>query len=264
MSSTSKPQSRDPELVDVESATETTTPAPSAVKGDNANIRHPLALGGLAGILAGVTYIVGFCLFGAILRDIFEEDKLGSVESVELLKENEAVFYTANFLVYIFNGLLQVVFACVLYQYLSKENANMPQRQIYIQIAAVIGCIWGALVVAAGMIGNGGAKVAVNLYDTDPQRAATLWLTVDAIYTDGIGGGNEILGAVWVAMVSFLSWGCGVAFPKPLNVVGVVAGLAGLVTVVPGMDEATAFFGILMIVWYILAGAWLLRGLKQT
>ncbi|CAB9500120.1 expressed unknown protein [Seminavis robusta] len=259
----SKTEPKDVEEVDIEVATAT-----DATDGTTTNpavkIRHALALGGISSILAGVTYIVGFVIFGVALRDMFEEDKLSAVESVSFLKNNEEVFYTANFLVYILNGFLQVILSCVMYTYLLSEHKQNGRQEIYFQVTSVIGIIWGALVIAAGMIGNGGGHVAVNLYETDPVRAATVWMTIDAVYTNGIGGGNEILGAVWVLMVSFSSFGCGRGFPKPVNILGLIAGIAGVITIVPGMDEATSVFGVVMTVWYILAGMWLLRAFKKT
>lgn len=228
--------------------------------------RHALKLGGLSGIFAGLSYIAGFVLFGVSLKDLFDGDKLSATERVVFLKDNKVVFYVANLLVYVLNGFLQIILTYAINQYLTSAtkagSTQGPGRDYhYGNLAAVFGSIWGALVIAAGMIANGGAHVATKLYEDDAQMSATLWATIDAVYSDGIGGGNEIVGAVWVLMVSAISsCSCGRAsFPKPINVLGVIAALAGIATLVPGLDEATSIFGICMLVWYILAGTWLLR-----
>ena len=225
-----------------------------------------LVLGGIAGILAGITYIVGFLLFGLELKDLFdgENKTLGAVEAIQFLADHRAIFYLANGLVYILNGFLQIIVACAVYEYLQDSAPNRGYSHVRAAVAA-IGCVWGALIVAAGMIGNGGAHVAIQLLENGHfDRAATVWTTVDAVYTDGIGGGNEIVGAIWISWTSVLSFrdGC---FHKPINLLGVVAGIAGAVTVVPGLwDEATAVFGILMIVWYVLAGLTLISVKTST
>ena len=230
------------------------------------SIGHALKLGGVAGIFAGLSYIAGFVLFGVSLKDLFDDHKLNATERVAFLKDNKVVFYVANLLVYVLNGFLQIILSYAIHQYLNITPKAGPTQgptrgHHYSNLAAVFGSIWGALVIAAGMTANGGAHVATKLYDNDAQMAATLWASIDAVYSDGIGGGNEIVGAVWVLMISTLSFcSCGRAsFPKPLNMLGVIAALAGIATLIPGLDEATSIFGICMLVWYILAGIWLFR-----
>ena len=231
-----------------------------------ASIDHALKLGGIASIFAGLSYVAGFILFGVSLKDLFDEDKLSDTEKVAFLDNNKAVFYVANLLVYVLNGFLQIILSYTIHHYMSgtakTELTQSPNRaQHYRNLASIFGFIWGSLVIAAGMIANGGAHVATKLYEDNAQSAATLWATIDAIYSDGIGGGNEIVGAVWVFLVSSLSFcSCGrPLFPKPLNILGLIAAASGVVTLVPGMDEATSIFGICMVVWYVLAGMWMLR-----
>ena len=200
------------------------------------------------------------------MKDLFDEDKLSYTEKVAFLDDNKAVFYVANLLVYVLNGFLQIILSYTIHHFMSgtakTELTQSPNRaHHYRNLASIFGFIWGSLVIAAGMIANGGAHVAIKLYEDNAQSAATLWATIDAIYSDGIGGGNEIVGAVWVFLVSSLSFcSCGrPLFPKPLNIFGLIAAASGVVTLVPGMDEATSIFGICMVVWYVLAGMWMLR-----
>ena len=80
---------------------------------------------------------------------------------------------------------------------------------------------------------------------------------------NGLGGGNEVVGGLWVLLVSLAAlWKGGL--PKTLNYLGVVIGLAGLITVVPGIEVIGALsglgvvFGLGFIVWFVWVGIFLL------
>jgi hypothetical protein len=76
----------------------------------------------------------------------------------------------------------------------------------------------------------------------------------------GLGGGNEIVGALWVLLVSWAALLAGV-FPKAQNYPGVVVSVAGLFSAVPALGEvAGAIFGLGQIVWFVWLGIVMLRG----
>ncbi|MBX3286881.1 MAG: hypothetical protein KF703_16150, partial [Actinobacteria bacterium] len=92
---------------------------------------------------------------------------------------------------------------------------------------------------------------------SDPGAAASLWSAIDAV-ADGLGGGNEVVGGVWVLLVSVAGRRSGL-LPRGANVLGIVSGIAGLVTVVPGLQDLGMVFGLGLIVWFGWVGAALLR-----
>jgi hypothetical protein len=49
-------------------------------------------------------------------------------------------------------------------------------------------------------------------------------------------------------------------FPRWLNYLGVVMGIAGIVTVIPPLENVGAVFGIGLIVWFVTVGVNLYRG----
>lgn len=86
--------------------------------------------------------------------------------------------------------------------------------------------------------------------------AATVWVAVDTVLT-GLGGGNEVVGGVWVLLLSRVALGNG-KLPKALNYLGVVAGAAGVATLVPALTDLGALFGLGLIVWFVWVGVILL------
>ena len=118
------------------------------------------------------------------------------------------------------------------------------------------GLVWSALVLCAGMIGNVAVERVNHIFPADPAAAAELWSIRHAVEL-GLGGGNEIIGGLWVLVLSLGGWRTG-AIPKPLCGLGVLAGLSGLTTVAPATgDAAGALFGLGMIVWFSALGRWL-------
>lgn len=75
---------------------------------------------------------------------------------------------------------------------------------------------------------------------------------------NGLGGGNEIVGGIWVLLVSWAALR-GARLPRALNYLGVVIGVAGLVTIVPALEAVRAIFGLGLIVWFVWVGVVLLR-----
>jgi hypothetical protein len=101
------------------------------------------------------------------------------------------------------------------------------------QVATVIGIIWAGSLAASGMIGNAAIAPVLALHAQDPAQAALLWQGVDTV-VQGIGNGNgEILGGVWVLLVSLAGLRGG-ALPKLLNYLGLLVGVVGIASVLPG------------------------------
>ena len=91
----------------------------------------------------------------------------------------------------------------------------------------------------------------------DPERAITVWSSIDTV-TNGLGGGNELVGGIWILLVSTAGFAAK-RLPQWLNVVGVVTAVAGVFTVVPAFDAIEMVFGLGSIAWFIGAGVTLLR-----
>lgn len=206
-------------------------------------------MGGIAGIIAAITFIIGFIFFVTILAPLVSGE-LTAIETVEFLQSNQTLVYFWNLVIYVLFGIVQAVLTLALYEHLKSVRPSTAQ------ITAALGLVWSGLVIASGMVSNVGASTVINLYESDPALAGTIWTAVDTVRI-GLGGGNEIVGGLWVLLVSWIALR-GV-LPKALNYLGMIVGVAGIVTLAPALTEVGAIFGLGIIVWYIWVGIVLLR-----
>jgi hypothetical protein len=192
-------------------------------------------LAGISSISEGLIYIVAFVYFGAFWS--YPAD--GSpVEKMTHLAENQLLFSMIYFLMYVGFGVLLAVLV-----------------NPVVTIGSVFGVIWVGLVIASGMISNIGLAHAIDLMEASPEKALDMWTTVSVI-TESIGGGNELVGGLWVLLISAAAiqegW-----LPRRLNYLGYFVGIAGIATIYP--DELfTEIFGVSQIVWFIWLGICLL------
>ena len=206
-------------------------------------------MGGIAGIIAALTFLFGFALFVTTFEPL-TTGELNTVETVEFLSDNQTIFYVWNRVIYVLFGVVQAILTLALADRLKSTAPGMAQ------VTMALGLIWAGLVIASGMVANVGAASVVDLYATDTTQAGTVWATIDSVYK-GMGGGNEIVGGLWVLLVSIA--GLRNTLPKALNFAGLLIGAAGIVTLVPPLADVGAIFGLGIIAWYLWAGVVLAR-----
>jgi hypothetical protein len=167
--------------------------------------------------------------------------------------DNQAFIYILNLIVYVFWGFAVVVLALALYQRLKSGSPALALT------ATVIGLIWATVIIASGMISNYGMGIVIDLYGTDPAQAGTVWLAIASV-VDGLSAASgEILGGPWVLLVSWAALRAG-ELPKALNYLGVVIGVAGILSTIPALFLTLALvFGMGKIVWMIWLGIVMLR-----
>ena len=125
------------------------------------------------------------------------------------------------------------------------------------QIATPFGLIWAGLVIASGMVASVGLEAVAKLHAHDAALAITAW-TVIAAVQDGLGGGVELVGGVWLFLVSVASLQSK-TFPKLLDYLGIAVGLAGILTIAPPLRDLGAVFGVGQIFWFAAIGILMLR-----
>jgi hypothetical protein len=201
---------------------------------------------GIAALFEAIIYISAFIFFGALWD--FPSD--GSIQQkFTFLTENQVIFTVVNLLMYIVFGLLLAVLVLGLHQRLKGYSETLSN------LAAIFGIIWVALVVASGMVANIGLNTVLQLSLTDPEQAMTIWLTINTI-VEGIGGGNELVGGLWVVIISYSSLKANV-FPKLFTYFGLFVGFTGIATIYPE-EILTAIFGLSQIIWFIFLGVLML------
>jgi hypothetical protein len=203
-------------------------------------------LAGISAISEGLIYIVAFVYFGAFWS--YPAD--GSpVEKMTHLAENQLLFSMIYFLMYVGFGVLLAVLVIGMHERLKHTNNPV------VTIGSVFGVIWVGLVIASGMVSNIGLGHAIGLMDINPEKALDMWATVSVI-TESIGGGNELVGGLWVLLISAAAiqegW-----LPRALNYLEYFLGIAGIATIYPN-ELFTEIFGVLQIVWFIWLGVCLL------
>lgn len=201
-------------------------------------------LGGWSSIIAGCTWIFGFVLFVTVFAPLIG-GKLNPVETVAFINKNQIVFYIWNLVIYVLFGVVQVILSLAIHQRLKDRSPALSQ------IAVALGLIWSTLVIGSGMVANIGAATVIEMSATAPEQAGTVWAAIDAV-SRGIGGGNEIVGGLWVTLLSLASLRGGL--PRKLSIGGLIFGVSGIVTLIPILTDVGAIFGLGMIVWYIWCG----------
>jgi hypothetical protein len=213
-------------------------------------MKYSQKMGGIAALIMAATFVVGMVFFILVVD---YSGVVDPVQKVALLVDNQASLYIMNLIIYVVFGVFLVVLALALYERLKAGSPAM------VQTATAFGLIWAGLMFASGMVANIGAGVVIDLYGKDPAQAATVWLAISAVL-DGLGGGVEIVGALWVLLVSWAALRAG-GLPRALNYLGVVIGVAGILTLVPALGELGGMiFGLGQIVWFIWLGIVMLRG----
>jgi len=206
--------------------------------------------GGIAALVEAATYLFGIALFATVLSDYTSGD-LSAGESVAFIADHQGIMYVWNLVIYVVASIALVVLSLALY---ARLKGRLP---FLAQIGAAFGLIWAALIAGAGMVANIGLGTVVDLFETDPARAESVWLSLEAV-ENGLGGGNEILGSVWVLVVSWTALKSGV-LPKALNYLGVLIAVAGLATIVPALEAMGMVFGLGFIAWFVLVGMIMFR-----
>jgi hypothetical protein len=197
--------------------------------------------------------VVGLGLFFTLLAPT---EDFGPGQFVAFLADNQALLHIWHLIIYVVNGVFLVVLALALYERLKAGSPAMAQT------ATAFGLIWAGLVIASGMLIINDLGVVVDLYGQDSARAASVWLTLSSV-EEGLGGGVELPGGLWVLLLSWAALRAG-GLPRALNYLGVVIGAAGLLTVVPALDALEAVFGLGFIVWFVWVGIVMLRDRRCT
>lgn len=205
--------------------------------------------GGLAALYLAAAFVVAMPYF---LMFVKYPSVVDPVEKVALLVGNHDSMQVMYLITYVIFGLALAVLALALHARLRDATPALAQA------ATAVGLIWAVVLVASGMIFNAGVAAVVGLHGTDPAQAVAAWQAIEPV-AQGLGGsGGELLGGLWVLLVSVAALRTG-ALPKVLSWLGVAIGAAGVVSVVPALSDVAYGFGLLVIVWFAWLGVALLR-----
>ena len=205
--------------------------------------------GGFAALYLAAAYILGMIGFLTVVDVSGVADP---IKKVALMADNLAFLSIMHLIVYVVWGIFMVVLALALYERLKASSPAI------VQTATAFGIFWGCVIIVSGMIHNAGMQTVVDLFSKDPAQAGTIWLTIDSVL-GGLAGSNELIGGIWILLISWAAIRAG-EFSRVLNYLGVVIGIAGIISIVPALAELFIYiFALGQIVWFIWLGIVLLR-----
>lgn len=175
-----------------------------------------------------------------------------AAEKVALIVGNYPSMYAMYLVTYVFFGLALGVVALVLYD---RLRADAP---FVARVAAAVGVLWSAALVMSGLVTTYGMTTIEALAKTDRAQAALAWQAIEPVALGLGGAGGELLGGLWVLLVSWVLLRGG-ALSTAFGWLGVVVGAVGLASVVPPLHDAAIAFGLLQIVWFVWLGLALMR-----
>lgn len=206
--------------------------------------------GGIAALIEALAYVVGFAAMATLLNP---GDTTGwnAAQKLAFVLERKDLFQAWTVFIYLVAGALLVVLAVALHERLKSAASGL------MQVATAFGLIWAGLVMASGMIGIVGLEAVALLHTRDVAQAASAWTVIGTIQ-DALGGGVELVGGVWVLLISIAAQQA-MALPKVLNYLGFLIGTAGILTVAPPLRDLVAVFGFGQIPWFVWIGVVMLR-----
>jgi hypothetical protein len=205
--------------------------------------------GGLAALLHATAYIVGIILGVTLIFPLLDAT---TGQYLAFVTDNQTLVYTWNLVSYWGSAITLVVMALALYDRLKTGSPAL------MQVATVFGLIWAALIIGSGNLMLRDVGVIAELYGKNPSQATTTWLALEAVET-GMVSGNELVGSLWVLLLSLAALRTG-ELTKTLNSLGLVLGIAGILTIIPPLASSMIMiFGPGMIIWSAWLGIVMLR-----
>jgi len=205
--------------------------------------------GGFSALYMAAAHLIGIVIFLVILDYLSITDP---AQKVALNVDKQMVIFSTNLLMYVFFGFFLIALSLALYDRLKSGAPAI------MQVATAIGIIWAGSLIASGMVANAGLATVVALYAKDPAQAALTWQGIESV-ANGLGNANgEILGGLWALLVSLAALRAG-GLPKGLNILGLLVGAVGIITIIPTLNALTGVFGLGQIIWFVWLGITLLR-----
>jgi len=205
-------------------------------------------IGGVCAIFEAFIYITAFIVYGGIL--VYPNANANIVEKLNFLSDNYITLSILNFISYVLFGILLAVLVLATHERLKKYSPSFSK------LASIFGFIWVGLVIASGMISNIGLKSVIETGINGPENAMQIWTSI-SIITEGLGGGNEIVGGIWLLLLNIIALK-GKLLSKPLIFLGIIVGLVGILTVYP-LNLFTEIFGMSQIIWFFWIGIFMIR-----
>jgi len=204
-------------------------------------------IGGVAALFEAAIYLSAFIFFGAYFDFPTAAD---NAKKLAFLSNNQIMLSIVNLTMYVIFGIFLALLILALHQRLKIKTPILTET------ASIFGLIWVGLVIASGMIANMGLAAVIDLSTTNTEQAMTIWIVINTI-VEGLGGGNEVVGGLWVLLISAAALKVN-ELAKWLNYLGLFIGFVGILTVYPA-EILTEIFGLGQIIWFSWLGVTLCK-----
>jgi hypothetical protein len=213
-------------------------------------------MGGIAALIGAATNLLGLGVFVAFLVPKgFGSADLDPGQIVDLLADNQAIMRVHDQIMYLVFGVCLIFLALALYERLKADSPALAQA------VTTFGLIWAVLVIVNGTLAINNLSTVVKLHGENPAQAAAVWETLDSVETGlGAGGGETMVSGLWLLLLSWVALRAR-ELPRVLNYLGVVIGVAGILSVVlPSLGLMAAYvYGLGLIIWFVWLGIVMLR-----
>ena len=226
-----------------------TKPLPTALESVSIN---SVKAGALASFGMAACYIIMFIIFGAILSAPISDDVLDKIQFVQANQDLIGVTYILGYLLF---GCFLLITTIALHNFMDSKPSML------LTCGTAFGFIWVVLMMCSGMIGLIGMQTMLELHNESSQHAIGLFYSLSVI-ENGLGGGIELVGGLWVLLIS-LSGLRQKRLPQALHILGLVVGSFGVLTLIQGVPEFKMAFGLSQIAWFTWVGFALL-GTRAT
>jgi hypothetical protein len=207
-------------------------------------------MGGIAALIGAATNLLAIVTYIILAPKGFGSDEPGQV--VAFLADNQAFMRVWYIIIYLVFGVSLIFLSLALYERLKAGSPALAQA------VTTFGLIYAVLVIVVGTLEISSLSTVVKLYGENPAQAATVWLTLNSVITGlGGGGGETIANGLWFLL---LSWAALRAreLPRVLNYLGVVTGVAGILSVVLALPALTFVYAFGLITWFVWLGIFML------
>lgn len=196
-------------------------------------------------------YLGMFIIFGLAL-DFPQSGNIN--EKIAYITSQELILSLGYIIGYLVFGCLLLVAVQATHNRLNSKSAQL------LKYASAFGFIWVVLMMCAGMIALVGLNTMIKLYTQGNPHAETLFLIYSTL-TNALGGGIELVGGLWVLLISVHALKSS-QLSKGLNWLGLVVGFLGVSTIYQGIPEFKDLFGLLQIIWFVMMGWALIKHKK--
>lgn len=208
-------------------------------------------MGGIAALIGAATNLFALVMLITLAPSGLDSDDPG--QAVAFFADNQAFMRVLNIVMYLVFGVSLILLSLALYE---RLKAGSP---VLAQAVTTFGLLWAFLVIVIGTLSINDVSTVVKLHGENPAQAATVWLTLDSVETGlGGGGGETMVNALWFLL---LGWAALRAreLTRVLNYLGLVTGVAGILSVVLALPALTGVYAFGLIIWLVWIGIFMLR-----